>query len=68
LNVVPCEPPVFGAKKVQESSETNFGITYRAGSVALKSGVMDLQIGIFSTNSSALKVACPPPGHGRKIR
>jgi hypothetical protein len=61
--VVACPPPGIGAKKVQQSSETNFGITYRAGSVALKSGVVDLHIcTILSINRSALKVACPPPG------
>jgi hypothetical protein len=66
LNVVPCEPPGIGAKKVQESSETNFGITYRADSVALKSGVVDLHIcTIFSINRSALD-ACPPRRIGAK--
>jgi hypothetical protein len=45
------------------------GITYRGGSVALESAVMDLHNGIgASINGSALKVACGAPGHGRKIR
>ena len=64
--MVPCDPPGIGAKKVQESSETNFGITYFRSSVGLESGVVDLHIGIISFNSSALEVACRPPGIGAK--
>jgi hypothetical protein len=43
-------------------------ITYSATSVALKCAVMDLHIGtITGKNSSALEVACGPPGIGAKI-
>jgi hypothetical protein len=41
--------------------------TYYGGSVALKCAVMDLHIGIIGLNSSALEVACPPPGIGAKF-
>jgi hypothetical protein len=46
-------------KKIQGSLNT-----YISGTIALKDAVMDLQIGIVSINSSALKVAYPPPGIG----
>jgi hypothetical protein len=69
LEVV-CPPPGIGAKKVQESSDTNFGITYIiAGNVAQECGVVDLHIGTIGINSATtLEVACPPPEHGRKFK
>jgi hypothetical protein len=42
--------------------------TYVGGSVALECAVVDLHGAVRNINSAALKVACPPPGHGRKIR
>jgi hypothetical protein len=60
---VACPPPGIGAKEVQGISETNFGMTYIIQrSVALESAAVDLHIGIASKDSSALGVACPPPG------
>jgi hypothetical protein len=61
---VACPPPGIGAKKVQETSETRFCTTYiSSGSVALENACVDLDICTISFNSSALEVACPPPGH-----
>ena len=56
-------------KERSEKFRDQLGTTYRASTIALEYGVMDLHI--YSTseiNSSALKVVCPPPGHGRKIK
>jgi hypothetical protein len=59
-------PSGIGAKKVQEISE-NSEITYNASFVAFECAAIDLHNGtILSSNSSALKVACPPPGHREK--
>jgi hypothetical protein len=45
------------------------GVTYILGTIALEGTVIDLQNGaILSVKSSALQVACPPPGHRRKFR
>jgi hypothetical protein len=62
---VACPPPGIGARKIQESSQRSFGITYIGGRVALEGAIIDLNIGTTSPsiNSSALEVACPPPGH-----
>ena len=66
--IVPCDPPGIGVKKIQESSQNSFGITYIACSVALEGAVMDVHIGTTGgINSSALGVPCPPPGIGAKI-
>ena len=66
--IVACPPPGIGAKEVQESSETKFGITYSGCSVALKCAVVDLDICTNpSINRSTLEVGCPPPGIGAKI-
>jgi hypothetical protein len=54
-------------KKVQEISETRV-CTYIAGAIALENAGVDLDICTTGKKSSALEVACPPPGHGRKIR
>jgi hypothetical protein len=53
-------------RKFKEISQSSYGITYRSrGSVAMEDAVMDLHVGtILSKNSSALEVACPPPGIG----
>jgi hypothetical protein len=41
--------------------------TYPAGSVTLEGAVIDLYIGTpYGINSSALEVACGPPGIGAK--
>jgi hypothetical protein len=32
------------------------------------SGLNQEDLGAFGINRAALEVACPPPGHGRKIR
>jgi hypothetical protein len=53
-------------RKVLEP-ETNFGITYIAGGVALENAGVDLDIYTISINSSSLEVACPPPGIGAKF-
>jgi hypothetical protein len=67
FEIVPCDPPGIGAKKVQEGSRNSFVSTYIGGVVALEYGVVDLHIGItVNINSSALKVACPAPGIGAK--
>jgi hypothetical protein len=43
------------------------GVTYLSSLVAFKRGVVDLHSGTStSINSSALEVACPPPGIGAK--
>jgi hypothetical protein len=68
FQIVPCEPPGIGAKKVQEIFETRFRTTYLVNAIALECAGVDLDICTISINSSALEVACPPPGHRRKIR
>ena len=55
------------SEKFKEISRYRFGITYIGRSVALEGALMDLHIGTIGINSSALKVACPPPGIGAKI-
>jgi hypothetical protein len=55
-------------KKFQESSRVDHSCTYIGGSIALEYAVIDLHNDTLSIDSSALEVACPPPGHGRKIR
>ena len=40
---------------------------YVGGSVALESAVINLEVAILNINSSALEVACGPPGIGAKI-
>jgi hypothetical protein len=62
LGVV-CPPPGIGAE-TSEISQNSIGITYNGSGVAQEGAVVDLHIGTIGTNSSALKVACPPPGHG----
>jgi hypothetical protein len=62
LLVVACPAPGIGAKKVQESSRTNLGTYKVCSSVALEGAVVDLNSAFISINSSALEVACPPPG------
>jgi hypothetical protein len=64
---VACSPPGIGAKKIQERSRKSFVSTYRAGGVALKCGAVDHRSALMKINSSALGVACPPPGIGAKI-
>jgi hypothetical protein len=65
---VACPPPGIGAKKVQETSEARFGTTYIGnGSVALECAIVDLRGAVPpEENSTALEVACPPPGIGAK--
>jgi hypothetical protein len=46
----------------------NYLGTYIAGSVTLEGAVMDLCIGTSGRNSTALEIACGPPGHGEKFR
>jgi hypothetical protein len=68
---VACPPPGIGAKKSRKFLGTASELlsSYIGGSVALfKGAVVDLHGTRVNTNSSALKVACSPPGHGRKIR
>jgi hypothetical protein len=66
---VACPPPGIGAKKVQEGSEIS-EITYSVSAVALECAAIDLHnaanVTTVSINSSALGVACPPPGIGAK--
>ena len=64
--MVPCDPPGIGAKKVQEISESRFRTTYIINDVALERAGVDLNSAMISINSSALEVACPPPGIGAK--
>jgi hypothetical protein len=54
-------------RKFREISQNSFGITYRGCSVALEGAVVDLHIGNTGIDSSALEVACPPPGIGAKF-
>ena len=55
-------------EKSQEISVDHHTSTYPEGVVALENAGVDLDIcTIFGINSSALKVACPPPGIGAKI-
>jgi hypothetical protein len=51
-------------RNFKEASENSIGITYigSGSSVALEGAIVDLDIGTASINSSALQVACPPPG------
>jgi hypothetical protein len=70
LKIFPCGPPGIGAEKSGTSLRTDLELrsTYKvASSVALEGAVMDLYIGSKSINSSALEVACPPPGIGAKF-
>ena len=57
------------SENFKESSQNSYRITYViCGSIALECAVMDLYIGtIRSIDSSALKVACSPPGIRAKI-
>jgi hypothetical protein len=59
-------PPGIGAKKVQEIYESRFRTTYIISDVALERAGVDLNSALISINSSALEVACPPPGIGAK--
>jgi hypothetical protein len=54
-------------RKVKEIFEINFGTTYTGSAVALEDACVNLNICTISINSSALEVACPPPGIGAKI-
>jgi hypothetical protein len=55
-------------EKFQESYAGHHSSTYIvAGGVALESAGVDLDICTIDINSSALEVACPPPGIGAKI-
>jgi hypothetical protein len=54
------------SRKVREISKNGFGTTEYLGSVALESAVMDLDNRIIGRDSSALEVACGPPGIGAK--
>jgi hypothetical protein len=65
LKVV-CGAPGIGAKKFQEVSETRFRTTYLFSAIALERAGVDLDICTIGKNSSALEVACPPPGIGTK--
>jgi hypothetical protein len=65
-----CGPPGIGAEKSGKHSRTYLELrsTYiGAGSVALECAAMDLDISITGIDSSALKVACGPPGVGAKF-
>jgi hypothetical protein len=56
-------------RKIRKVLAEHLVTTYSVGSVALERGAVDLHIGpIVGKNSPALEVACPPPGHGRKIK
>jgi hypothetical protein len=64
---VPCSPPGIGAKIQGNFWENKSGITYITvvrviDFVAFKSAVRNLEIAISDTNSTALEVACSPPG------
>jgi hypothetical protein len=60
-------------RKIKETDQNSFGTTYMPGliisAVALECAVVDLDICTTISavaNSSALEVACPPPGIGEK--
>jgi hypothetical protein len=48
--------------KCKQISETRFRTTYKVSAVALKNAGVDLDLCAISINSTALEVACPPPG------
>jgi hypothetical protein len=55
------------SRKAKEGFRKCHSSSYTNGRVALEDGVVDLHIGtILNINSSALEVACPPPGVGAK--
>jgi hypothetical protein len=54
-------------RKCKEISQNNFRNTYMASDVALENTGVDLDFCARSKNSSALEVACGPPGIGAKI-
>jgi hypothetical protein len=68
--LVACGPPGIGAKIRGNVSENKSGITYTdTRRVACTSAVMNLEITIAfisDCNSTALEVACSPPGIGAK--
>jgi hypothetical protein len=67
-------------KSWKEISQNSFGVTYTIkigiwnfaiveNTIVLEGGVIDLHIGTLGgIDSSALKVACSPPGHGKNFR
>jgi hypothetical protein len=64
---VACGPPGIGAKTIQEISENKIEITYMVSAIALKRAIIDLHSRLINSNSSALEIACPPPGIGAEI-
>jgi hypothetical protein len=63
---VACDPPGIGAEKSAEIIRTALELwsSYAFGSVALECAVVDLHGALPNINSTALGVACPPPGIG----
>jgi hypothetical protein len=57
----------WSGKVVQTKAGTYIIAALVADSVTLEGAVMDLHIAHSGINSSALQVACPPPGIGAKI-
>ena len=49
-------------------SDNSFVSTYIGGGVALKCGAVDHHSAARNINTSALEVACPPPGIGANLR
>jgi hypothetical protein len=60
-------PAGNSSRKVREISRKSFGSTYIGGTVAFEGAVVDHQSALININSSALEVACPPPGIGVKM-
>jgi hypothetical protein len=56
-------------KEGQKNSQMSAAEATHLGSViAFKHAVVDLRSALININSSALEVACPPPGHRGKFR
>jgi hypothetical protein len=54
-------------RKFQENFWKQLGTTYSVSGIALDGTVMNRHICLPSIDSSALGVACPPPGIGAKF-
>jgi hypothetical protein len=67
---VGCPPPGIGAEKSAEMIRIALELwsSYAVGSAALECAVVDLHGALPNINSTALGVACPPPGHRGKFK
>jgi hypothetical protein len=67
----PKERPKKDQRRIKEGPKNSqmpaAGATHFVSLIAFKRAVVDLHIALINSNSSALEVACPPPGIGAKI-